>query len=153
MNQKLAALLAGALAVCLSGCIYVRVKGNLSESGLLDEDDDDLLLLSRDLEDSLVDAEYALDLDANLWKTEAVWTVKYADGSADKAFQAAKEAVLRRINKEGGRVIRSHENGPLDWACEFELDDEPGKASVLVLADEDGSARPHRLEIRWKKSN
>ena len=153
MNRKLFALLAGALAVCLSSCIYVRVKGNLSESGLFDGDDDDLARLTCDLEDSLGDSSYDLDVYANLWRTDAVWTVRYAEGNADKAFQSAKEAVLRRIDKEGGHVTTSRENGPQDWTCAFELDDEPGEASVRILADEVGSEQPQRLEIRWKESN
>ena len=151
-NRKLTAALAGILALGLTGCIYVRVKGDISEE-LLHEDDDGLFHLTHDLGDELVDPAYDLDFDANLWTSEAVWTVKYADGDTDQAFGSAKDAVLRRIERQGGEVTSSSEPGPYHWKCDFRIDGEPGEASVRRLEDEQDSTRPHRLEIRWKESN
>lgn len=150
-NRKLTAALAGILALGLTSCIYVRVRGDISEE--MFDDDEGFFRLTHDLEEDLVDPAYDLDLDANIWTTEAVWTVKYASGDTDQAFGSAKEAVLRRITDEGGEVTSSSEPAPHHWTCDFRIDGEPGEASVRRLEDERDSMRPHRIEIRWKESS
>ena len=152
MNRKLTAALAGTLVLGFASCIYVRVKGDLPEE-MFDDEDDGLFHLTHELGDDLVDAEYDLDLDANIWTTEAVWTVRYAEGDADQAFRSAKDAVLRRIAQKGGEVTSSGDPEPRHWTCDFRIDGEPGEASVRQLEDERDSSRPHRIEIRWKESS
>lgn len=153
MNRKLSLTLAGVLALGLSSCIYVHAKGNLSGEFL--DEDDDFFDLTCEFDDALVDPEYDLELHSNLWKTYATWRVRFAGEPADveQAFARAREAVLRRIEREGGEVTKTHEKGSGEWGCEFRLDDEPGEASVRVLEDEEESARPHRIEVRWEESS
>jgi hypothetical protein len=139
------------LALFLPACIYVRVRGDLSEE-LFDEDES-LFYLTDDLGGVLEDPEYDLELDASPWGTEAVWTVRYAGGQTDEAFTQAKEAVLRRIAREGGEVTETRDDGPGRWDCDFRIDGEPGEASVRVLDDARDPSRPHRLEIRWEESD
>jgi hypothetical protein len=143
--------LAALLGLLLPACIYVRVRGDLSEE-LFDEDES-LFHLTHDLGGVLEDPEYDLELDASPWGTEAVWTVRYASGQTEEAFAQAKAAVLRRIEREGGEVVSARDDGPGRWDCDFQLDGEPGEASVRVLDDARDASRPHRLEIRWEESD
>ena len=80
----------------------------------------------------------------------------YASAGSDghAAFHRAREAVLRRIEREGGTLTEQHDDGPHEWSCSFRLDDEPGKASVRLVENADeGEARPHRLEVFWEESD
>ncbi len=146
----LSACLAGALVLSLSGCVYVRFRGDLAHSGLLD---DDPLFPASELDPFLTEAGYDLDLSANLWRTKARWTVQFAGPEPDRAFQLAREAVLRRVAREEGRVTSSHDEGAAAWRCTFELDGDPGEASVRLLEDCSDRVRPHQLEIFWRESN
>ena len=169
MNRKLAALLAGALAVCLSGCIYVRVKGNLSESGLVD-DDEDFRDLTNKLDTYLQGSEYHLDISASLWSSRATWIVAFEEEGSDPeaAFRCAQEAVRQRVQREGGRItsesspeqaVSASEGAATSsprhtrWSCTFEIDDEPGEASVELGDHRGDERRPQQLEIRWKEAN
>src|SRR5687768_9579724 len=106
----LAALLLG------PGCVYVRVTGDLDEE-FWDGDEGDTAgfdELHAALDGCLVDPHYDLDLVASPWKTEAEWTVRYTEAGSDghAGFHAAREAVLARIAREGGRVVRERDAGP-----------------------------------------
>ncbi len=138
------------LATSLPSCFFIRVRGDLDEFAEHSGENDELLFLPNHL--ALAGAKYDLDLDATTWKTEAVWTVAYAGADTEDVFARAQEAVLHRISREGGSVT-STESFPGEWKCEFELDGEPGEASVRVLDEQPDSARPHRLEIRWEEED
>jgi len=156
MKRSLSLALASLLSLATSGCVFVRVTGGLDE--LLDDGDDrsGFHELSEALADCLSDPEYALDLVANPWRTEAEWTVHYKSAGSDghAAFRKAREAVLARIEREGGVVTEQHDEGPHAWSCAFEVDDEPGEASVRLVENADeGEERPHRLEVAWEETD
>lgn len=157
MKNTLSWLLASFLVLSAPGCIYVRVTGDLDEE-FWDDEDDELGFheLNAALEECLVDPEYDLDLEANPWRQEANWTVRYASNGSDghAAFHKAKEAVLKRIEREGGRLTAQHDDGPHAWSCAFRIDDEPGEASVALVEDAgEDDERPHRLEVSWEQSD
>jgi hypothetical protein len=157
MKKSLSWLLAGFLLLGCPGCIYVRVTGDLDEEFWGDEDDQmGFHELDAALEGCLADPAYDLDLETNPWHTEAVWTVRYAGAGSDgpAAFHKAKEAVLKRIEREGGQLTEQRDDGPHAWSCSFRIDDEPGEASVELLenAGEDDE-RPHQLEVSWEESD
>ena len=156
MKYSLALALASLLSLATSGCVFVRVTGDLDE--ILDDggDESGFRELSRAMEGCLSDPEYDLDLVANPWRTEAEWTVHYASAGSDghAAFRKAREAVLARIEREGGAVTEQRDEGPHAWSCTFRLDDEPGEASVRLVENADeGEARPHRLEVVWEETD
>lgn len=147
-------LLSGLLLLGTPGCIYVRVTGDLDEDFWGEGGDESgFQELSQAVEGCLVDPEYDLDLEASPWHTEAEWTVRYASEGSDghQAFRKAREAVLGRIEREGGSVTAQRDEGLHAWSCSFRLDGEPGEASVrLVENAHEGEARPHQLEVRWE---
>jgi len=151
MKNSISCVLAGLLAFASASCIYVRVKGDLEEL----DSDGDFAMLSRELESSICDPAYDLDIDANLWRTKAQWTIRFADEGSDpeRAFRQARQAVLRRIDREGGDVTDETSESAVAWSCSFELHNEPGEASVRLFDDRSDEERPQRLQIRWKESN
>ena len=157
MKHALSLVLASLAALASSGCIFVRVTGDLDE-GLFDDEDDEsgYRELSQALADCLSDPDYDLELVINPWRTEAEWTVRYASAGSDghAAFHKAREVVLARIEREGGTVTEQHDDGPNAWSCAFRVDDDPGEASVRLVenADEDDE-RPHQLEVAWEESD
>lgn len=156
MKLSLAPILASLLCIAPSGCVFVRVTGDLD--GLLDDEDDESGFqdLSHALEGCISDPDYDLDLVINPWRTEAEWTVRYASAGSDgpAAFHKAREAVLARIEREGGRVTEQHADGPHAWSCSFRVEDDPGEASVrLVENAREDEERPHQLEVVWEKSD
>lgn len=156
MKNAFSWLLAGLLLAASTGCIYVRVKGDLDEAWDDGDDDSGFHELSQAVDGCLVDPAYDLNLQASPWHTEAEWTVRYASAGSDghAAFRKAREAVLARIEREGGTLTGEHRDGAHDWRCSFELDGEPGKASVrLVENASNDDERPHRLEVSWEESD
>jgi hypothetical protein len=161
MKKTLSWFLAAALAFS-PGCIYVHVKGDAGD-GLFDDDDDDddsndFKELSGALEGCLTDPHYDLNLSVSPWHQEADWIVRYAAAGSDghMAFVRAKEAVLHRIEREGGTLIAQKDEGPHVWSCSFRLDDgdEDGKASVRLAENEHkDDERPHQLEVCWKTTD
>jgi hypothetical protein len=153
MKPSLSLILASLVSLGSSGCVFVRVTGDLER---LDEDDESGFQdLSRALEGCLSNPDYDLDLVISPWRTEAEWTVRYASAGSDghAAFHKAREAVLARIERKGGRVTDQHDDGPHAWSCSFRLDDDPGEASVRLMENADeGDERPHKLEVVWEKS-
>jgi hypothetical protein len=156
MKNSLSWLLTGLLLCGSTGCIYVRVTGDLDEE-FWDEDEDDTAGfrdLSRAVEGCLADPAYDLDLEASLWHTEAEWTVRFGDEGSDghAAFHRTKEAVLARIEREGGTVTGQRDQGPHAWSCSFRVDGEAGEASVrLVENAREDDERPHQLEVSWEE--
>jgi hypothetical protein len=143
------------LLLASPSCVFVHVSGDLER--FLDEDDESgFRELSQALGDCLADPDYDLDLVINPWRTEAEWTVRYASAGSDghAAFHKAREAVLARIEREGGTVTEQRDDGPHAWSCEFRVDDDPGEASVRLVenADED-EERPHQLEVVWEETD
>jgi hypothetical protein len=157
MKNTLSWLLASFLALSAPGCIFVHVTGDLDEEFWGDDEDmTGFHELSAAVDGCLVDPAYDLDLDASLWRKEAAWTVRYASEGSDGpgAFHKAKEAVLKRIEREGGTLTEQHDDGPHVWSCSFRIDDEPGEASVaLVEGAREDDARPHQLEVTWEQSD
>jgi hypothetical protein len=146
----------GTFLCVTSGCVFVRVTGDL-EHVFGDEDDESgFRELSQALDGCLADPDYDLDLVINPWRTEAEWTVRYASAGSDghAAFRRAKDAVLARIAREGGTVTEQHEEGPHAWSCEFRVDGDPGEASVRLEENADvDDERPHRLAVVWEESD
>ncbi len=158
MKNSLSWLLAGWLLLGSSGCIYVRVTGDLGEELWDDEGEDEAGFhdLRAAVEGCLVDPAFDLDMEANPWRCEAEWTVRYvADGSdGHAAFRRTREAVLARIEREGGTVTGQQDDGAHAWSCTFRLDDEPGEASVRLVEDAgEDDERPHQLEVVWEQSD
>lgn len=139
------------------GCIIVHVRGDLDGEILGDGDNaSDFRELAQALEGCLVDPEYGLEISASPWHAQAQWRVRYAGTGVEghAAFAKAKEAVLRRIEREGAVVTEQANEGPHAWSCSFELHDEEGEASVrLVENAHEDSDRPHLLEIAWEEAN
>ena len=156
MKHSLSLALASLLSLATSGCVFVRVTGDFDEVFGDGDDESGFCELSRALEGCLSDPEYDLDLVANPWRTEAEWTVRYASAGSDghAAFHKAREAVLARIEREGGAVTEERDEGPHAWSCVFRVDGDPGEASVRLVenADQD-EERPHRLEVVWEESD
>ena len=160
MKSTLPWLLAAPLFLLAPGCIFVHVRGDLDElwDDLEDEDDDahDFRELKEALEGCLIDPAYDFDLTASPWHAEVEWTVRYAGTGAEghAAFARAKEAVLRRIQREGAVVTAEANEGPHAWSCEFERDGDDGEASVRLVenANEEGE-RPHQLEVVWEEDD
>ena len=150
-------LLAGLLLLGTPGCIYVRVKGDLHDDFLDDEDDDESGFHELDaaVEGCLADPQYDLDLNASPWHTDAKWTVRYASAGSDAhaAFRKAREAVLARIERKGGTLTEQHDDGPHVWGCSFRMDGEPGKASVQIVEKANESERPDQLVVAWEESD
>jgi hypothetical protein len=149
-------ILASLFSLASSGCVFVRVTGDLDA---LDGEDDESGFheLSQALEGCLSDPDYDLSLVINPWHTEAEWTVRYASPGSDghAAFHKAREVVLARIEREGGTVTEQREDGPHAWSCSFRKDDDdPGEASVRLVenADEDDE-RPHKLKVVWEETD
>jgi hypothetical protein len=82
--------------------------------------------------------------------------VRYRNDGSDghTAFRRAKQAVLARIERQGGTITEQHEDGPHAWSCSFRVDGEPGEASVRLAenASED-EERPHQLEVSWEEAD
>ncbi|NOT28863.1 MAG: hypothetical protein HOP15_00280 [Planctomycetes bacterium] len=157
MKNSLSWLLAGWLLFGSTGCIYVRVTGDLDEGFWRDDEGGaGFHELKAAVGTCLADPEYDLDLAANPWRSEAEWTVRYASEGSDghAAFHKAKEAVLARIEREGGTVTEQQDDGPHSWSCSFRLNGEPCEASVRLVenAGEDDE-RPHQLEVVWEESD
>jgi hypothetical protein len=138
-------------------CIIVHVRGDLDEEFLGESDHaQGFRDLKQALEGCLTDPEYDLDLSATPWHTQAEWTVRYAGTGSDghAAFTRAREAVLRRIEHQGGTLTGETHDGPHAWSCSFLLDGDEGEASVRLAEntgeDED---RPHRLEVVWEEDD
>lgn len=144
-------LLAGLLSASSSSCIFVHVRGDLHHQFM--DGDEGFPGLMDELGSCLVDPTYELDLDGSIWGMEATWTIAFAEGSdGAKAFHVAREAVLARITRQGGKVFEQRDKGPHAWECEFVDDDGRGEASVeLVLGAEPGAQRPHQLEVSWEE--
>jgi len=157
MKNTLSWLLASFLVLSTPGCIYVRVTGDLDEDfwGNDDEDMTGFQELSAAVDGCLVDPAYDLDLEASPWRQEASWTVRYASEGSDgpAAFHKAKEAVLKRIEREGGTLTEQHDDGPHAWSCSFRIDDEPGEASVALVEGVRDDARPNQLEVTWEETD
>ena len=157
MKPLLSWLLATLLLLPSPACIFVHVTGEPGD--FLDDDDEDeagFRELSRALEGCLADPDYDLDLVVSPWRTEATWTVRYAREGSDghEAFHRAREAVMARIEREGGRVTEEHEDGPNVWSCSFRKDGDPGEASVrLVENAHEDEERPHQLEVDWEETD
>jgi len=154
MNMKTPSwALAPLLLLVLPSCIYVRVKGDLDE--IIEEEDDDLARLSRELGSCLSEASYELDACASLWGAAAEWTVSFAEAGSDPeaAFQHAKEAVLHHVHEERGHVVDETGTEGTAWSCSFHIDGEPGKASIALVDDAEDALRPRQLVIRWRQSN
>jgi len=155
MKHSLAVVLASLLSVASSGCVFVRVHGDL-EDRIFDDGDDESGFqdLSGALEGCLADPDYDLELVATPWHAEADWTVRYArEGSnGPAAFHRVREAVLARIAREGGTVTEEREDGPHAWSCDFRVDGDDGEASVRLVenANEDED-RPHQIELVWEE--
>jgi hypothetical protein len=145
--------LAGLVSVTSSSCIFVHVRGDLHDEFI--DGDEGFPGLRSELEASLVEPVYELDIDGNLWRTEASWSIAFAEGSdGGSAFHKTREAVLARVAREGGRVVAESNDGPHAWSCEFRIDDEPGEASVELIENSNpGSHRPHELEVTWEESD
>jgi hypothetical protein len=156
MKHSLSLALASLLSLATCGCAFVRVTGDFDEVFGDGDDESGFRELSRALEGCLADPEYDLDLVANPWRKEAEWTVRYASAGSDghAAFHKAREAVLARIEREGGAVTEERDEGPHAWSCVFRVDGDPGEASVRLAenADQD-EERPHRLEVVWEESD
>lgn len=136
-----------------SSCIFVHVSGDLHDKFI--DGDEGFPELRPELEACLKEPVYELDIDGSLWRTEASWTVAFAEGSeGGTAFHKAREAVLARIAREGGRVVSEDSTGPHAWSCKFQKNDEPGEASVKLCENTNpGSHRPHALEVTWEESD
>jgi len=156
MKSLLSWILGSLLCLAAPGCVFVRVTGGLDH--VLDDEDDESGFrdLSQALEGCLSDPDYDLQLVLNPWRTEAEWTVRFATAGSDgyAAFHKAREAVLARIEREGGAVTEQHDDGPHAWSCAFRVDGDPGEASVRLVenAGED-EERPHQLEVVWEESD
>jgi hypothetical protein len=157
MKPPLSCLLATLLLLSSPGCIFVHVTGEPGD--FLDDDDEDeagFRELSAALEGCLTDPDYDLDLVVSPWRTEATWTVRYCSEGSDghAAFHRAREAVLARIEREGGRVTGQQEDGPMAWSCSFRKDGDPGEASVRLVENEDeDDERPNLLEVDWEETD
>lgn len=141
-----------ALLALTPGCIIVHVRGDLDGELFGDDDGREFQELVQSLEGQLEDAEYDLDVSASPFHAEAEWTVRYAGTGGHAAFVQAREAVLRRIQREGGVVTRETSQGPHAWSCVFEVEGEKGEASVRLREDaEAGERRPHELRVVWEE--
>ena len=150
MKPSLAWLLTALLALT-PGCIIVHVRGDLDGDLFEEGEGREFHELVRNLEGQLDDAEYDLDVSASPFHAEAEWTVRYAGAGGHTAFVQAREAVLRRIQREGGVVTRETSQGPHSWTCAFEVEGEEGEASVRLREDaEAGEQRPHELRVVWE---
>lgn len=143
------------LSLATSGCVFVRVTGDLDEVFGDGDDESGFHELSHSLEGCLSDPDYDLDLVANPWRTEAEWTVRFASAGSDgpAAFHKAREAVLARIARERGTVAEQRDEGVHAWSCVFRKGGDPGEASVRLVENADDDERPHRLEIVWEESD
>lgn len=156
MKNPLALALACLLALATSGCVFVHVRGDFDEFLGDGDDESGFLELSHALEGCLADPHYDLALVASPWRTEAEWTVRFAGAGSDghAAFHKAREAVLARIQREGGAVTEQRDEGAHAWSCVFRMDGDPGEASVRLVENADeGEERPHRLEVVWEESD
>ncbi|HEX6884630.1 MAG TPA: hypothetical protein VF530_14745 [Planctomycetota bacterium] len=152
MKPSLAWLLTALLALT-PGCIIVHVRGDLDGEFFGDDGDArEFQELVQSLEGQLEDAEYDLDVSASPFHAEAEWTVRYAGSGGHTAFVQAREAVLRRIQRDGGSVIRETSQGPHAWTCAFEVEGEEGEASVRLREEaKSGKRRPHELRVVWEE--
>ena len=154
MKKKLSLAIAVALLLGSPSCIYVNVTGDFEELIRELDEDDEFPDLVDELEECLHDPEFDLDVHANLWKTEAEWTVRYSEEGSDDhtAFRRAKQSILARVERKGGALTREVESGPHAWECAFDLNDSDGEASVRLVEGARGADRGS-LEIVWKESN
>lgn len=155
MKSPLPWVLGTLLFLVSPSCVFVRVTGDLEELFEDGDHESGFRELSQALAGCLADPDYDLDLVVSPWHTEAEWTVRYASAGSDghAAFHKAREAVLARIEREGGHVTEQRDDGPHAWSCTFQMDEDPGEASVRLVenADEDDE-RPHQLEVVWEES-
>ena len=100
--------LSGLCLLASSGCIFVRVTGDLDDQGWGDGDDDEVGFhgLRTAVDGLLVDPEFDLKVTATPWKSEARWTVAYVESGSDPAaaFLRVQEAVRQRVQEEGGHI-------------------------------------------------
>jgi len=139
-----------------SGCIYVQVEADDLWHELAEDDEAaGFQDLQAAVEGHLTDPASDLALVASPWHAKAEWNVRFAPGSDGAgAFHGAKEAVLRRMEREGATMTAQEDEGPHLWSCSFRIDGEPGEASVrLVEQAHEGEERPHELQVRWEQSD
>jgi len=163
--------LSGLCLLGSSGCIYVRVTGDLDHQDWGDGDDEvGFHGLRTAVDGLLLEPDFDLKVTATPWKTEARWTVAYVEAGSDPeaAFLRVQEAVRQRVREKGGHVAgetdrqvaaSSSEAGTsggsrsLEWSCTFHLDGEPGSASIEF---EDRASDEHRskeLVLSWTEDD
>jgi hypothetical protein len=156
MKDWLWRLLTALFLLASTSCIFVHVSGDLEDDFWGEDEDAGFHDLAGAVEGCLADPAFVLDLEASPWRTDAEWTVRYASEGSDghAAYRNVKEAVLRRIEREGGTNLEQRDTGPHAWTCTFRLDGEPGEASVRLVenAGEDDE-RPHELVVVWEASD
>ncbi|MSR61845.1 MAG: hypothetical protein EXS08_05315 [Planctomycetes bacterium] len=160
--------LSGLCLLASSGCIYVRVSGDLDDHNWGDGSDDEVGFhgLRTAVEGLLVDPDFDLKVTATPWKSEARWTVAYVETGSDPeaAFLRVQEAVRQRVQDGGGHLTGETKRETaasftdagtaraaqhLEWSCDFHLDGEPGSASIEF---EDRAGDEHRskeLVLSW----
>jgi hypothetical protein len=150
--RTLAACLALPLVFLTPGCVLVLVEGDLEDQILGEEGGfADFPELRRALDGCVVDPDYDLRVSATPWHQEVEWTVSFCDTSdGPAAFGKAREAVLARLEREGGTLTGEAEESPHVWSCTFRLDDEPGEASVRLVEERQC---PHRLLVVWEEDD
>jgi len=165
-------MLSGLCLLGSSGCIYVRVTGDLDKQGWGDGDDDDVGFhgLRTAVDGLLVDPKFDLKVAHTPWKTEARWTVAYVEAGSDSeaAFVRVQEAIRQRVQEKGGHVAgetkrevaaSSSEAGvtqnaqSLEWSCDFHLDGERGSASIAFEDRAGDEQRSKELVLTWTEND
>jgi hypothetical protein len=156
MKHPLARLLLGLALLASPACIYVHVTSDLDEEILGDIGEDaGFPELKASLGSCVANPHYDVDLTRSPWRRSATWTVRFEEAGSDPhaAFRKAREAVLARIQREGGTVTRQEDEGPHAWSCAFRISDEPGEASVRLEEEGDEGESSPELLVRWKRSD
>lgn len=134
-------------AVLASSCIYVRVRGDLSEAAWLD----DVVHDNHAVPASFHHGEANFELEGFLWNHEGRLEMDFSCAPEDLDAYAAsvRNKVEEKIEDEGYEVVSLRQTSNRSWEYEYAEDHTRGRVTIEIV-DRKGKERyPHRLELRW----
>ena len=132
----------------LSSCIYVRVRGDLSEAAWMDE----VIHDNHAAPASFRRGEPDFELDGFLWSHEGRLKMDfYCDPDELDAYaESVRDRVRRKVEGEGYVVVSERQIADGEWELEYtRKDHDHGRTTIEIVERDAKSGYPYRLELRW----
>jgi len=131
----------------LSSCIFVHVKGDLSEADWMDE----VIHDNHAAPASFHHGEPDYELNGFLWSLEGRLKMDFfcESDELDEYAESVRARVRRKIGEEGYAVVSERQIADREWEYEYTRDRDRGRVTMEIVERDGKSGYPYRLELRW----